>query len=105
MKSYHANIVPSYYEFPETVLVPFHFPIQNSAAYLNTLALPLLVMLIAQVILVAIFATFITYKVMGKNYEAAVFASARRFARASSAITPAVSFFTSARSSIISRRY
>lgn len=40
------------------------------------LALPLLVMLIAQVILVAIFATFITYKVMGKNYEAAVFASA-----------------------------
>lgn len=40
------------------------------------LALPLMVMLIAQVILVGSFATFITYKVMGRNYEAAVFSSA-----------------------------
>lgn len=40
------------------------------------LALPLLVMLIAQVILVGIFASFITYRVMGRNYEAAVFSSA-----------------------------
>ena len=40
------------------------------------LALPLMVMLLAQVILVGCFAYFITYKVMGKNYEAVVFASA-----------------------------
>lgn len=40
------------------------------------LALPLIIMLLAQVILVGIFAYFITYRVMGKNYEAAVFASA-----------------------------
>ncbi|MCR1823526.1 MULTISPECIES: sodium/glutamate symporter [Terrisporobacter] len=40
------------------------------------LALPLIVMLIAQVILVGCFAYIITYRVMGKNYEAVVFASA-----------------------------
>ncbi len=40
------------------------------------LALPLFIMLIAQVILVGLFAYIITYRVMGKNYEAAVFASA-----------------------------
>lgn len=40
------------------------------------LALPLIIMLIAQSILIALFASFITYKVMGKNYVAAVFASA-----------------------------
>lgn len=40
------------------------------------LALPLLVMLLAQVLLAGAFAYFITYRVMGKNYEAAVFASA-----------------------------
>lgn len=40
------------------------------------LALPLMVMLIAQVVLVGCFAYIITYKVMGKNYEAVVFASA-----------------------------
>ena len=40
------------------------------------LALPLLVMLIAQVTLVGFFAYIITYRVMGKNYEAVVFASA-----------------------------
>lgn len=40
------------------------------------LALPLMVMLIAQVILVGIFASIVTYRVMGRNYEAAVFASA-----------------------------
>lgn len=40
------------------------------------LALPLLIMLLAQVLLVGLFAYIITYKVMGKNYEAAVFSSA-----------------------------
>ncbi|WP_330373752.1 sodium/glutamate symporter [Niameybacter massiliensis] len=40
------------------------------------LALPLIIMLIAQVLLVGLFAYIITYRVMGKNYEAAVFASA-----------------------------
>lgn len=40
------------------------------------LALPLVIMLIAQVILAGLFAYIITYRVMGKNYEAAVFASA-----------------------------
>lgn len=40
------------------------------------LAVPLLIMLLAQVILVGLFASIVTYKVMGRNYEAAVFASA-----------------------------
>lgn len=40
------------------------------------LALPLLIMLMAQVALVGLFAYFITYRLMGSNYEAAVFASA-----------------------------
>lgn len=40
------------------------------------LALPLIVMLIAQSILMGIFAYFITFRVMGKDYDAAVFASA-----------------------------
>lgn len=40
------------------------------------LALPLIVMLFAQVILVGCFAYFIIYRIMGKNYEAVVFASA-----------------------------
>lgn len=40
------------------------------------LAFPLVVMLIAQVILAGLFAYIVTYRVMGKNYEAAVFASA-----------------------------
>lgn len=40
------------------------------------LALPLMVMLFAQVLLVGLFAYIITFRVMGKNYEAAVFASA-----------------------------
>lgn len=40
------------------------------------LALPLLVMLIAQTVLLALFTYFITFRIMGKNYEAAVFASA-----------------------------
>lgn len=43
---------------------------------LADLALPLLIMLVAQVLLVGLFAYFITYRVMGKNYEAAVFSSA-----------------------------
>ncbi|MFR4584511.1 sodium/glutamate symporter [Clostridium cadaveris] len=40
------------------------------------LALPMIVMLIAQTILMGGFAYFITYRIMGKDYEAAVFASA-----------------------------
>ena len=40
------------------------------------LALPLMVMLISQVILVGLFAYIITFRVMGKNYEAVIFASA-----------------------------
>lgn len=40
------------------------------------LALPLVIMLVAQVILAGLFAYIVTYRVMGKNYEAAVFASA-----------------------------
>ena len=40
------------------------------------LALPLLIMLIAQVLLVGIFAYFIIYRIMGKNYEGVVIASA-----------------------------
>lgn len=40
------------------------------------LALPLLIMLIAQILLVGLFAYFITYSIMGRNYEAAVFSSA-----------------------------
>lgn len=40
------------------------------------LALPLLIMLIAQAILVTLFTYFITYRIMGSNYEGAVFASA-----------------------------
>lgn len=40
------------------------------------LALPMIVMLIAQTILMAVFIYFVVFKVMGKNYEAAVFSSA-----------------------------
>lgn len=40
------------------------------------LALPLMIMLFAQVILVGCFAYFVTYRIMGANYEAVVFASA-----------------------------
>lgn len=40
------------------------------------LALPLMIMLFAQVSLVGLFAYFVTYRVMGRNYEAAVFSSA-----------------------------
>lgn len=40
------------------------------------LAFPLVVMLLAQSLLMAVFAYFITFKVMGKDYDAAVFASA-----------------------------
>lgn len=40
------------------------------------LALPLMIMLLAQVILVGVFAFYVTYRVMGRNYEAAVFSSA-----------------------------
>jgi len=40
------------------------------------LALPLVVMLLAQSVLMAIFAYFITFRVMGKDYDASVFASA-----------------------------
>lgn len=40
------------------------------------LALPMLVMLIAQALLMGGFAYFITFRIMGKDYDAAVFASA-----------------------------
>lgn len=40
------------------------------------LALPLVIMLVAQVMLVGFFAYFVTFRVLGGNYEAAVFASA-----------------------------
>lgn len=40
------------------------------------LAFPLIIMLLAQVVLIALFAYTITYRVMGKDYEAAVFSSA-----------------------------
>lgn len=40
------------------------------------LALPLVVMLVAQSVLMAMFAYFITFRVMGKDYDASVFASA-----------------------------
>ncbi|MBE6062138.1 MAG: sodium/glutamate symporter [Clostridium butyricum] len=40
------------------------------------LAIPLLVMLMGQVILMFLFAYFVTFRVMGKNYDAVVFASA-----------------------------
>lgn len=40
------------------------------------LALPLMIMLFAQVILVGCFSYFVTYRIMGANYEAVVFASA-----------------------------
>ena len=39
---------------------------------LATLAVPILVILIAQVALMILFAAFITFKIMGKNYDAAV---------------------------------
>lgn len=40
------------------------------------LALPMIIMLIAQTILMAIFGYLIVFKIMGKNYEAVVFSSA-----------------------------
>ncbi|MGL5353517.1 MAG: sodium/glutamate symporter [Clostridium sp.] len=40
------------------------------------LALPMIVMLLGQVILMGLFSYFIIFRVMGKNYDAAVFASA-----------------------------
>lgn len=40
------------------------------------LALPLVLMLMAQTILMGLFAYFVTFRVMGRNYDAAVFASA-----------------------------
>ncbi|SFC92106.1 sodium/glutamate symporter [Clostridium uliginosum] len=40
------------------------------------LALPMVVMLIAQALLMALFSYFLTFRIMGKDYEAAVFASA-----------------------------
>ena len=40
------------------------------------LAVPMIIMLIAQTILIGIFTYFITFRIMGKDYDAAVFASA-----------------------------
>ena len=47
-----------------------------SLGYFLCIALPLVVMLIAQSVLMAVFAYFITFKIMGRDYDAAVFASA-----------------------------
>lgn len=43
---------------------------------LMDLALPLMIMLLAQVLLTGLFAYFIIYRLLGRNYEATVFASA-----------------------------
>ena len=43
---------------------------------LAALALPLVVMLLAQTLLMAVYATFVTFNVMGRDYEAAVLAAA-----------------------------
>ncbi len=43
---------------------------------LADLALPLVVMLAGQAVLMAVFAYFVTYNIMGRNYEAAVMSSA-----------------------------
>ena len=43
---------------------------------LANLALPMVIMLFAQTVLMLCFASFVTFRVMGKNYEAAVMASA-----------------------------
>ena len=40
------------------------------------LALPMLVMIIGQTILISLFSYFVVFRIMGKNYDAAVFASA-----------------------------
>ncbi|MDR1781623.1 MAG: sodium/glutamate symporter [Bacilli bacterium] len=42
---------------------------------LSNLALPLIILLVVQVIIVALFAYFIVYKFMGKNYDASVLAA------------------------------
>lgn len=43
---------------------------------LANLALPMLIILIAQTVIMALFAYFLVYRVMGRNYEAAVMSSA-----------------------------
>ena len=40
------------------------------------LALPMIIMLVSQTIVMGIFAFIIVFRIMGKNYEAAVFSSA-----------------------------
>ncbi|MPM98756.1 Sodium/glutamate symporter [bioreactor metagenome] len=43
---------------------------------LADLALPLVIMLVSQTVLMALFAYFVTFNLMGRDYEAAVIASA-----------------------------
>ena len=42
---------------------------------LASLALPMLAILLAQTLVMALYAIFVTYRVMGKNYDAAVLAA------------------------------
>ena len=42
---------------------------------LAELALPMIIMLVAQVLLMAMFSYFIVYNIMGRNYDAAVLAA------------------------------
>lgn len=42
---------------------------------LASLALPMLVILLAQAVVMALYAVFVTYRIMGKNYDAAVLAA------------------------------
>ena len=47
-----------------------------SLSFFLAMALPMVFMLIAQALLMGLFAYFITFRIMGKDYDAAVFASA-----------------------------
>lgn len=86
-----AAIIRNYYDFREKEIVEKEIETLGSLSLsffltmalmglklwqLFDLALPLLFMLIAQVLLIGLFAYFLMYRVMGKNYEAVVFASA-----------------------------
>ncbi|MBN0780087.1 hypothetical protein JTM10_35030, partial [Pseudomonas aeruginosa] len=45
---------------------------------LASLALPMIIILAVQALAMALYAVFVTYRMMGKNYDAAVLAAARR---------------------------
>ncbi|MDO5519547.1 MAG: sodium/glutamate symporter [bacterium] len=86
-----AAIIRNYYDFRNKELMEKEIETLGglSLSFFLTMALmslklwqlfdlagPLFIMLFAQVALVGLFAYFITFRTMGKNYEAAVFASA-----------------------------